>query len=346
MPYLVAHSLDKGDFEGAVQAFKESIRLLPTYESHSELGRALKCLGDTAESLLATKEAIRLASGSKEAASAWCDYAITLHESGDIDGAIRASRRCIELKHDESNYHYCLSRFLRDSGDSQGQIKSLRVAISLDPLAVRPLISLACAEGRRGKKAEAMTLWERATQAARKGGDQECVAECLSGYGEACTEMGKHHKARLALEEATRLHPDKAMYHHELAGTLHTFSQMLPMKSPADCDWPEFYNLLLTLRHNPKDFPDAVVDTKRSLSMSAIESLRTALRLEPDNLSIHYELARQLSMWVSNRREALEVCKAGLALNPKHVYYSYIKRLRDEMLDPKSRLYVNWKPQK
>ena len=319
--------LGMGDLEGSARSLREAIRLQPkNAQLHHNLAATLCQSGDIVASLAVYREGIRLAPGT---ADIWHDYAAALYESGDIVGAIKAGRHCIKLSPGVSIHHLHLSRFLKDSGDVDGQIKSLRVAIDLDPSAVRPLISFACAEAQRGNKAAAMDWWEKATQVARTNGDPESMAETLSGYGEACTAMQEHHKARLAHEEATQLVPEKAQYHFELAVALHTFARMLPrglanadnLKWPefANLKWPEFANVRHALLDQTEDCCKIILDTRNSIQASATQAMRRALHLDPTNANTRAQLVTYLAIsGPESRPAAIEICQDGLTLEPEH----------------------------
>src|SRR5206468_2610337 len=83
------------DYDGAIKAFREAIRLKSNYAiAHFNLGVALRLKGDLEGAIKACREAIRLKSDN----AVWHNVlAIDLENQGKVDDAIACYRKAIEI---------------------------------------------------------------------------------------------------------------------------------------------------------------------------------------------------------------------------------------------------------
>jgi len=121
----------KGNLDGAIAAYREAIRIEPGFAlAHFNLATALCLKHDIDGGVAAFREAIRL---DPDNAESHLGLGNTLQFKGDIDGAIPALRETIRLKPGSARAHRILGKSLGMKGDHNGAIAGFREAIRLDP---------------------------------------------------------------------------------------------------------------------------------------------------------------------------------------------------------------------
>src|SRR5262249_15334980 len=125
----------KGDVDGAIECFKEAIRLDPKdAAAHLDLG-ALLCdvRHDYDAAVACFQDSLRIHPNDAKAHS---NLGIALSHKGDLDGAIASYKECIRLDPELAPVRRYLGHALKGKGDLDGAIGEYREAIRLDPKAV------------------------------------------------------------------------------------------------------------------------------------------------------------------------------------------------------------------
>ena len=86
---------------------------------------------------------------------------LVLSEQGQLDEAIAACRRAIELKPDHADAHYSLGVFLGRTGRPDEAVAAYRKAIALEPDHAESHCNLGIALRKQGKLAQALPSLER-----------------------------------------------------------------------------------------------------------------------------------------------------------------------------------------
>ena len=89
------------------------------------------------------------------------ELGLVLGEQGQLDEAIAACRRAIELKPDHADAHYGLGTFLVRTGRLDEAVAAYRKAIALKPDHAESHCNLGLALRQQGKLAQALTSLER-----------------------------------------------------------------------------------------------------------------------------------------------------------------------------------------
>ena len=110
--------------------------------------------------------------------------ALALGEQGQLDEAIAACRRAIQLKPDDADAHYNLGTFLARTGRLAEAVAAYREAIALRPDHAESHCNLGYVLQKQGKLAQALKSLERGHELGSQRKDwhypsAEWVRECL-----------------------------------------------------------------------------------------------------------------------------------------------------------------------
>jgi serine/threonine-protein kinase len=133
---------NKRDYEGAVNALRQAIRLNPkNADAYYHLGRVLNRQHKADEAIAALRQAIEL--DPKKAANAYMGLGTILcYTKHDYEGGIRAFRRVIALVPNGATGHQRLGKALFNHGKIDEAITSYRQAIKLAPKVAKAYLDL------------------------------------------------------------------------------------------------------------------------------------------------------------------------------------------------------------
>jgi tetratricopeptide (TPR) repeat protein len=122
--------LDKGDLDGAVAAYQESIRLDSKYALvHSNLGVALERKGNLDGAVAAFQEALRL---DPNDAAVHYNLGVILKKKGDLSGAVAAYETSIRLDPNSAWVHHNLGLIWLEKGELDRAVRAFEAARRLD----------------------------------------------------------------------------------------------------------------------------------------------------------------------------------------------------------------------
>ncbi|GAB6039868.1 tetratricopeptide repeat protein [Endothiovibrio diazotrophicus] len=304
----------RGEFEEALQAARQAVRLDPTTpDAHSNLGIALQSLGRLEEAEAAYRRALAIR---PDFAEAHGNLGRTLRERGRMDEAEAAYRRALAIRPDYADACYNLGNLLRELARFDEAAVAYRQALAIQPddaeihydlgntlrkldrpeeavdayrqaLALKPDDADTCA--RLGHTLWTLRRLEEAEHAYRQAlairpGD----AETLHNLGITLGDLGRPNDAKAAYRQALAVRPDYAEAYNNLGSTLLELERM--DEAEATCrqavkikpDFAEAYNNL------------SIVLWKTGRLEEAEESYRQALAIKPDYVDAYSNLGNTL----------------------------------------------------
>ena len=235
---------------------------------------------------------------------------IALRDKGDLDGALTAYRKAIELDPKYAEAHSCLGNALRDKGDLDGAIAAHRKAIELNPKAAKAHYNLSVALYEKGDLDGTLTACRRAIEQEPKD------AEAHSNLGSVLRDKGDLDGAIAAHRKAIELEPKLARAHSNLGSVLRALGDLdgaiaahrkAIELEPKDAQ--AHYNLGVAL--------SATGDRQ-----GAIAAYRKAIELEPKLARAHSNLGNELSA-AGDRQGAIAAYRKVIELEPKDAQAHY-----------------------
>ncbi len=296
-------ALAKNDFDGAIDAFKEAIKLDPKYApAHDRLGNALHRKKDLDGAITAYMEAIRV---DPKYAPAHCNLGIVLAAKGKIDGAIAAYREAIRLDPKYTPAHCNLGIVLAAKGKIDGAIAAYREAIRLDPKYAPAHVNLGNALYRTKDLDGAITAYMEAIRLDPKYTPAHC------NLGIVLAAKGKIDGAIAAYKEAVRLDPKDSSAHSNLGASLHRLNDL----DGAIAAYKE------AIKHDPK-YVFAHYNLGAALSDQgnfdeAIDAFKQVIKLDPRYAKAYCNLGDSLRA-KGKIDEAITVFRQAINLEPKN----------------------------
>jgi eukaryotic-like serine/threonine-protein kinase len=308
----------KRNLDGAIAEIREAIRLDPDEASFRiNLGAVLLHKGDLDGAIAAFRKAIRL---DPKDAHARNNLGAALREKGDLDGAIAQLREAIRLEPTDALAHANLGYALRQKGDLGGAIVAHREAVRLAPKDARWRYNLGHALQAKGDLGEAITAFKEAVRLAPKD------ARSWRRMGQALQDKGDLGGAIAALREAVRLRPRHAPTRADLGNAL--------------SDKGDVGGAIAQLREAIRlDPTDAVAHGALGVALfhkgdldGAIAQLREAIRLDPKYASFHSNLGAVLCDGKRDYAGAIRAFKEAIRLDPKYApaHYNLGNALRNK----------------
>ena len=189
--------LDRGDFNGAIADYDETIRLKPDSASAwNNRGVAKGNTGNHDDAIADYDEAIRL---KPDDAETWNNRGIAKSEKGDLDGATTDYDEAIRLKPDLAHAWNNRGLAKRNKGDHDGAIADFDEAIRLQPDDAKIWNSCGNAKSEKGYFDDAIADFDEAIRL------QPNYAEAWNNRGIAKDNKGDHDGAIVDFDEAIRL---------------------------------------------------------------------------------------------------------------------------------------------
>jgi len=228
------YELVQGHCDEAINLYRETIRLMPSYDlAYAPLGVALCKTGRLAEGIQELQLAVKL---EPDAAQVHADLADALAEDGQGDAAINEYKKAISLDPDDLDARNRLGVLLENTGHLDEAIRQFKEIIGINPAYVRAYNNLGLALERQGRPDQGFAEFEKAVrldpQDAKghfnlglalkvKGQLDEAIGEfelglklepdspqAHCGLGVMLGQKGRWDEAIIQFQEAIRLKPD------------------------------------------------------------------------------------------------------------------------------------------
>ena len=162
------------------------------------------------------EEALKLAriltSGYPTSQIPWKVQGALLRILGQLDGALDANQKAVQLKPDDAEAHYNLANVLKEMERLEDAKESYRDAITNKPCFAEAHYNLGNVLLAQDEVAQAEHHYEKAITL------KPNFAEAFSNLGSAYSELGKIKEAKDCLEKAIGLNPKVAEAHRQLTG--------------------------------------------------------------------------------------------------------------------------------
>ena len=221
----------------------------------------------------------------KETATIYLNNGNQLLEEGNLEEAIAAYRRAIELNPDLSWSHHNLGESLAKLGQFDEAIAAFRRSIELNP-------DFSWSYHHLGDALDRQEQWEEAVAAFRKA--IELDADHFGSYcglGESLVKLGRLDEAIVAYEQAIKLNPDADWIHYSLGEVRQQRTQL--------------------------DLEGAIASYRRAIELNPddVQAYRKLLQIQPDNWEVCLHLGKlliKLDQW----EEAIAAYRRACQLNP------------------------------
>ncbi|MEG3889938.1 tetratricopeptide repeat protein [Microcoleus sp. Z1_A1] len=209
-----------------------------------------------------------------------------LLQEGELEDAIAAYCRAIELNPANSWFHQQLGEALAKLGRWEEAVTAFRCAIELKP-------DFSWSYHHLGDSLAQQQKWEESAVAFRKAIElNPAHFGTFVGLGNTLAKLGQFDEAIAAYRRASELNPDADWIHHALANALEERTQL------------DLAEALASYRHMIELNPDNV------------EGYHHLLQIQPDNLGAWLQLA-QAFVRQEQMEEAIAAYRRALELNPK-----------------------------
>ena len=122
---------DLGQLDDAVASYRRALEIKPDYaEAHNNLGNALKDLGQLDDAVASYRRALEI---KPDYAEAHNNLGNALKDLGQLDDAVASYRRALEIKPDYAEAHNNLGNALQDLGQLDDAVASYRRALEIKP---------------------------------------------------------------------------------------------------------------------------------------------------------------------------------------------------------------------
>jgi WD40 repeat protein/serine/threonine protein kinase/tetratricopeptide (TPR) repeat protein len=150
-------------FDAAIAYHQEAVRLKPDdAPARYNLGVALRRKGDLAAAVAAFRDTVRIdskvAGAHTTLAGAHATLGATLEELGELDEAVVACRKAVDLQPSDARCHYALGRALEAQGSRDAAIAAYREAVRRGPNFPEAHCMLGVCLMRQGQLAQALPL--------------------------------------------------------------------------------------------------------------------------------------------------------------------------------------------
>lgn len=199
---------DQGEFDEAIAAFEEAIRLDPDYAlAHYNLGRARYLQGQMEQAVAAFEEAIQI---DPEMAEAYTNLGAVYSAQGKTEEAIAACKTAIRLDPNDDMAHYNLAGSYSDRGQLDEAITAYEEALRINPENADVHYNLAHAYYRQGKLDEAVVAWQKAAEL------EPDDSMTYNNIGRVYFEQGRFGEAVVELQKAIQIDEENAIAYFNL----------------------------------------------------------------------------------------------------------------------------------
>jgi len=200
---------EQGQFDEAIAAFEEAIRLDPDYAlAHYNLGRAYYLQGQMEQAAAAFEEAIQI---DPEMAEAYTNLGAVYSVQGKTEEAIAACETAIQRDPNDDMAHYNLALAYADQGQLDEAITAYKEALRINPENVDAHYNLGHAYYRQGKLDEAVVAWKKTAEL------EPDDSMTYNNIGRVYYDQGRFDEAATFLNRAIELDPENPLPHFNLA---------------------------------------------------------------------------------------------------------------------------------
>ena len=156
------YELVQGHYDEAINLYRETIRLMPSYDlAYAPLGVALCKTGRLAEGIQELQLAVKL---EPDSAQVHADLADALVEDGQGDAAINEYKKAISLDPDDLDARNCLGVLMENTGHLDEAIQQFEEIIKINPAYVPAYNNLGLALESQGRLDQAFAEFEKAVR--------------------------------------------------------------------------------------------------------------------------------------------------------------------------------------
>ena len=203
-------------------ALQKAAELLPDdADSHSNLGNALKDLGQLGDAVASYRRALEI---KPDYAEAHCNLGVALKGLGQLDDAVASYRRALEIRPDYAEVHNNLGNGLADLGQPDDAVASYRRALKIKPDYAEAHNNLGNALTDLGQPDDAVASYRRAL------GIRPDYAEAYGNLGGALKSQGKLDEALACFQQQVRLTPGNDVAQHQIASLTGTNTERAPIQ--------------------------------------------------------------------------------------------------------------------
>jgi tetratricopeptide (TPR) repeat protein len=229
-----------GKIAEAVVNATEWIKLLPKdANAWWALTHSQKAAKNYAEALSAVKETIRLA---PKWATGWAEYGAILELNGQVDEAINAHKKALDLDHNHDHSHFQLSRIYENRKEKDKRIPHLEFLESKGKLSATAINSLGVLHWENEKTLAALHYFQKA---AKKGPDKYSLYNQYLAYQKK--EVGQLIDAYDSLMEALEIDPSYELAKESLQKVIDRIKMEIGIVDPNPLtplkleDWFQYY---------------------------------------------------------------------------------------------------------
>ena len=310
------------------------------YDSHYMLGLARYFMGNAKGAL----EHIAKACESETAEAEWfCNYGILLNETGELEKALEAYDKAIEVDSDYPNTHWNKSYSLWLAERYEEAEKAARDGIKRAPQSAEAWLNLGTAIVKQGRREEAVEAWEKAVEINPEFGF------AWNNLGNVLRELGQLESSEEKCRKALELSPEHAQAMNNLANALLDLgnteeAEELYRKAIAqEPDYAEAHNNLCIALIRQSRYEEAIHEARVAVSYNknyvealmnmsvaykslgrleeAEKAIETAVALDSESAEVRIEMADILFMRDRYAEAEIELEKAQeLKADSTHVF--------------------------
>ena len=303
-----------GQLEGAAACYRQALKLRPDYvEAQNNLGNTLKDSGQLNDALSCYLDALKI---NPDYAEAHCNLGLIQQELGQYDNAAKSYCRALQIKPDFAEVYNNLGNLRRDLGQFEEAITYYCSAIEIKPSLVDAYISLGIILKTLGRIKDAAACYYQALEIAPAN------AELHFYLGVALQQLGELNDAVASYQRAREINPNYAEVYCNMGVAFKDLGQFDKAI--------ENYHRALDIK---PDYADAHFNLANALKGigqldDSVANYRCALKIKPDyaeafcNMGDALKELTQLDEAVDSYRRALEInpeysearCNLGIAL--------------------------------
>jgi len=268
---------DIGQFDNAASSYRRVLKMKPDFaEAHNNLGITLRNLGQIEEAVASCRRALEIKPNLAEAHN---NMGIALRDLLQYEDAVKSLRRAVEIKPDYAEAYNNMGSVLRDFLQYEDAVRSLRRAVEIKP-------DYAEAHNNMGIVLHDMGLYSDAVTSCRRAVEiKPDFAEAYFNLGGSLREIGHLNEALSCCRHAVKIKPDSSPAHVILGLVLQDLDQyedaLTSFRRALECA-PDCYDAMLCISH---------LHLVNGEKEKAKEFVNMALKIKPENLEAHFQLA-------------------------------------------------------
>ena len=292
-----------GQLEGAAACYRLALKLRPDYvEAQNNLGNALKELGQINDALSCYSAALKI---NPDYAEAHCNLGLIQQELKQYDHAASSYCRALQIKPDFAEAYNNLGNLQRDLGQFEEAIIYYYCAIEIKPSLVETCISLCNILKPLGRIEEAAACYYQILEIAPANAD-------LHFYlGVVLQQLGRLNDAVASYQRAREINPNYAEVYCNMGVA---FKDLGRLDEAIDN-----YHHALEIKSDYADAHFNLANALKSVGQldDSVASYRCALKIRPDYAEAFCNMGNALKE-LTQLDEAVESFRRALELNPDY----------------------------